>query len=163
MAIPPIPADLRECLRSLGARGARFLLVGGYAVNYYGYVRATGDMDIWVEPSEENAERVVAALREFGFDVPELSPELFADPDAVVCMGEPPFRIELITTISGVAFDECYEQRVVEHVDDVEVPFISLDHLKANKRAAGRLKDRVDVQHLTPPKRHTRGRTRPTP
>jgi len=133
----------------LGAKGARFLLVGGYAVNYYGYVRATGDMDVWVGPSAENAERVAAAIREFGFDVPELSPELFTDPDAVVRMGERPFRIEVLTTISGVAFDECYEKRVVEHLGDTEVPFISLDHLKTNKRAAGRPKDRADVHELS--------------
>ncbi len=156
MAIPPIPADSREFLRLLGANGARFLLVGGYAVNYYGHVRATGDMDVWVEMSEGNAERVAAAIREFGFDVPELSPDLFLDPDAIVRMGEEPFRIELLTSISGVAFDECYAQRVIERLDDVEVPFISLEHLKANKRAAGRLKDRADVQALGAPKRRRR-------
>jgi hypothetical protein len=93
--------------------------VGGYAVNYYGYVRATGNMDVWVEPTEENAPRVVAAIREFGFDVPGLTPDLFVDPDTVVRMGERPFRIELMTSISGVAFDECYEERVVERLEDI--------------------------------------------
>jgi len=141
----------------LGAHGARFLLVGGYAVNYYGYVRATGDMDVWVEPSEGNAEKVVAAVREFGFDVPELSPDLFVDPDAVVRMGERPFRIELMTSISGVAFDECYGERLVERLGDTEIPFISLHHLKANKRAAGRPKDRADVHELSTPRRRRRG------
>jgi len=131
--------------------------VGGYAVNYYGYVRATGDMDVWVEPSEGNAEKVVAAVREFGFDVPELSPDLFVDPDAVVRMGERPFRIELMTSISGVAFDECYEERLVERPGDTEIPFIGLHHLKANKRAAGRPKDRADVHELSTPRRRRRG------
>lgn len=126
-------------------------------MNYYGYVRATGDMDVWVEPSEVNAGRVAAAIREFGFDVPELSADLFVDPDSVVGMGERPFRIEVLTSISGVAFEECYAERVVEHLEDTEVPFISLHHLKANKRAAGRPKDRADVHELSVPRRRRRG------
>ncbi|MBM3957045.1 MAG: hypothetical protein FJ313_03210, partial [Gemmatimonadetes bacterium] len=104
-----------------------------------------------------NAEKVVAAVREFGFDVPELSPDLFVDPDAVVRMGERPFRIELMTSISGVAFDECYEERLVERLGDTEIPFIGLHHLKANKRAAGRPKDRADVHELSTPRRRRRG------
>ena len=81
-----------------------YLLIGGYAVGYYGFVRATGDMDVWVKINPDNAIKVVRALKEFGFAVPELSPELFLKEDQIVRMGVPPLRLEILTTISGVDF-----------------------------------------------------------
>lgn len=133
----------------LNSKQVEYLLVGGYAVGYHGYPRATGDMDIWVAPHQANAERLVEVLREFGFDVPELSPELFLREERIIRMGVPPFRIELLTTISGVDFDECRAERVVDVIDGVEVSLISLEHLKTNKMASGRPKDMDDLENLT--------------
>jgi hypothetical protein len=87
-------------------------------------------------------------LREFGFDVPELSAELFLVPDKVIRMGVPPVRIEVLTTISGVSFDECFRQRTIAEIDGIPVNLISLEHLKINKRASGRLKDLADLDYL---------------
>jgi len=124
------------------------LLIGGYAVNYYGYSRATADMDIWIGISSNNAEKVVEAIREFGYDVPELRAELFLKENQVVRMGVPPFRIEVITSISGVSFDECYAECTTDSLDEVKVNLISLRHPKVNKKASGRNKDLVDLEYL---------------
>ncbi len=125
-----------------------YLLIGGYAVGFHGYPRATVDMDIWVATTPDNAPRVVTVLKEFGFDVPELSPELFLTEDQVIRMGMPPVRLEILTSISGVTFEECYAERVVGELDGVPVNLISLRHLKLNKRASGRNKDLNDLENL---------------
>jgi predicted nucleotidyltransferase len=143
-----VPPDFKEFLRLLNAHRVEYLLVGGYAVAYHGYPRATADMDIWIAADPENAEKVVAALKEFGFDEPGLSAELFVKEGQMVRMGEPPVRIEIATTISGVVFGDCYRQRVVDVLDGVEVNIISLAHLKANKKAAGRHRDLDDLENL---------------
>ena len=132
----------------LNAHAVEYLLIGGYAVNYHGYPRATADMDIWIAVSPANAQRVVAALKEFGFDLPDLSPELFLQPWQIIRLGVPPIRIEIATTISGVDFAECYGARVEDTFDGVAVHVISLDHLKRNKKALGRHQDLADVEHL---------------
>jgi len=148
MATPLLPPDFKEFLRLLNKNEVEYLLIGGYAVGYYGYVRATADMDVWIASNSDNAFKVLTALREFGFDLPESTKELFLQPDNVARMGVPPFRIEMLTSISGVGFEECYGERVIDTVDDVEVPIISLRHLKVNKKASGRLKDLTDLEHL---------------
>jgi hypothetical protein len=132
----------------LNARRVEYLLIGGYAVGYYGYPRATADMDIWIAINRQNAEKVVTVLREYGFDLPELSPELFLEEDRMIRMGVPPLRLEVITSISGVRFEECYAERVPVMVDDVEANLISLRHLKINKKASGRFKDFDDLENL---------------
>src|SRR5437762_5831013 len=120
MATIQLPPDFKEFLRLLNSRQVEYLLVGGYAVSYHGYPRATGDMDVWIARDRQNAERIVAALREFGFDSPELSGEVFLQAERVIRMGLPPFRIEVLTTISGVNFAECYAERIVDVIDGVE-------------------------------------------
>jgi hypothetical protein len=97
---------------------------------------------------EANAERIVAVLKEFGFDLPELSPELFLKEWQIIRLGVPPLRIELATSISGVNFSECYAERVVDIMDDVKVNLISLKHLKVNKKACGRHRDLADLENL---------------
>jgi hypothetical protein len=124
------------------------LLIGGYAVGYHGYPRATADMDIWIAIRRGNAKKIVAALKEFGFDVPELSVELFLEENQIIRMGVPPVKIDIATTISGVTFAECYAERVVDILDGVKVNIISLRHLKANKKASGRHKDLNDLENL---------------
>lgn len=144
----PLPPDFKEFLRLLNARQVEYMLIGGYAVGYYGYPRATADMDIWIAINRQNAEKVVAVLREYGFNLPELSPELFLEEDRMIRMGVPPLRLEVITSISGVRFEECYAERVLVMVDDVEANLISLRHLKINKKASGRFKDLDDLENL---------------
>lgn len=117
-------------------------------MGYHGYARATEDMDIWVAIHPENAERIIAALKEFGFDLPELKPELFLREKQIVRMGVPPLKIEICTFISGVEFDERYRARVVDTLDGVAVSLIDLEHLKKNKKASGRAKDLADLEQL---------------
>jgi len=143
-----LPRDFKEFLRLLSVHKVEYLLIGGYAVNYHGYPRATADMDIWIAVHPANADRVVAVLKEFGFDLPELSPEIFLRPWQVIRLGMPPVRIEIATTISGVDFGECYGKRVQDTLEGVPVNLISLEHLKLNKKASGRHQDLADLEHL---------------
>jgi hypothetical protein len=148
MATINLPPDFKEFLRLLNLNQVEYLLVGGYAVGYHGYPRATADMDIWISTSPLNGEKLVTVLKEFGFDLPELSPELFKDKNKVIRMGLPPIRIELITDIDGVSFEDCYLSRIIDELDGMKVNLIDLDHLKINKRASGRYKDLNDLEHL---------------
>lgn len=148
MATIRLPNDFKDFLRLLNSKQVEYLLIGGYAVGYYGYPRATADIDIWIAVHRRNAEKLVEVMREFGFAVKELSEELFLQANNVVRLGMPPLRIEVLTTISGVDFEECYRERKTDVLDDVEVNLISLKHLKANKKATGRLKDLSDLENL---------------
>ena len=148
MATIHLPPDFKEFLKLLTFHQIRYLLIGGYAVGYYGYPRATADMDIWIGMNPKNAGEVVTALKEFGFNVPDLSVEVFLKPNQIIRMGMPPVRIEILTTISGVSFEECYPERVVDELDGVQVNLISLRHLKINKKAFGRHKDLDDLENL---------------
>ncbi len=143
-----LPPDFSEFLKLLNLRGARYLLVGGYAVSFYGTPRATGDIDVWIDRTPANADKIVRVLEDFGFDLPSLSPELFTKENNVVRLGTPPLRIELLTSISGVEFDECHRARNVVRLGDIEVSFIGVEQLKINKKASGRLKDLADLESL---------------
>ena len=142
------PSDFSEFLRLLNDHRVEYLLVGGFAVALHGYPRATADIDVWVERTRTNAERSVAALRLFGFDLATLTAELFLEPDRVVRMGSAPIRIEILTSIDGVTFADCKPRAVVHAVDGSEVPVIGLDDLKINKLASGRNKDLDDLENL---------------
>ncbi len=148
MATIRLPNDFKDFLRLLNSKQVEYLLIGGYAVSYYGYPRATADMDVWIAVHPRNAQKMVEVMREFGFAVKELSEELFLTANNIVRLGVPPLRIEVLTTISGVDFEECYRERNHDSIDGVEVQLISLEHLKANKKATGRLKDLSDLEHL---------------
>lgn len=148
MATTPLPPDFADFLKLLSSHGVEFLLIGGYAVGIHGYPRGTADLDVWVASTPVNAQRIVDALRDFGFNTPELNPSLFLAPDKVVRMGVPPLRIDILTTIAGVSFDDCFGRRDVVSVGDVQVPVISLPDLKANKQATGRSQDLADIEHL---------------
>ena len=142
------PQDFVEFLKLLNAHHVDYLLVGGFAVAIHGYPRATADMNVWVARNQANAERIVLCLREFGFDTPDVTPELFEDPDRIVRMGEAPLRIEILMEIDGVNFDDCYSRAEEQLVDGSPVPVISLNDLKVNKRASGRSKDHDDLENL---------------
>lgn len=143
-----LPPDFKEFLKLLNDKEVDYLLIGGYAVAFYGYPRATNDIDVWIAINPNNAERIVTALREFGFDSPDLSTNLFLIEDRIIRMGMPPMRIEIATTISGVNFEECYKERITGEIDGVSIPIISLNHLKVNKLASGRFKDLNDLENL---------------
>ena len=142
------PNDFSEFLRLLNRHEVDYLLIGGFAVALHGYPRATADMDVWVARNTQNAGRIVAALREFGFDIPTLTAELFLDPDHIVRMGNAPLRIEMLMNIDGVDYEECASRSIVHLVNGSPIPVISLDDLKMNKRASGRAKDLNDLENL---------------
>ncbi|MEZ5308908.1 MAG: hypothetical protein R2684_17315 [Pyrinomonadaceae bacterium] len=132
----------------LNANNVEYLLVGGYAVGYYGFPRPTGDLDIWIRSSQTNAKKIVRSLEEFGFNSTDLSAELFMHDKQIVRMGVPPFRLEVMTHIDGVNFDECYSEREVAEFGGVMASLISLKQLKINKEASGRYKDLADLENL---------------
>ena len=140
--------DFKDFLRLLNSHMVRYLLVGGYAGGIHGYPRYTDDLDIWVASDADNATLVAQAVRDFGFDLPEVEPALFQKANKIVRMGIPPDRIELLTDISGVSFEECYRQRQMIEIDGVPVNVIGFEQLIKNKRAAGRYKDLDDLEHL---------------
>ena len=143
-----LPNDFKEFLQLLNAKKIEYLVVGGYAVALYGYPRATGDIDIWIAISSDTAQRMFDALQDFGFSVPELKKELFLEPGRNIRMGNPPLRIEVLTSIDGVVFSDCFRDRNTVVLENIPVHFISLSDLKKNKLASGRLQDRADVEHL---------------
>ena len=146
MATTRIPPDFKEFLRLLAAHGARYLLVGGYAVNAFGYVRNTIDIDVWIAANDENQRRVIRAIREFAF--PDAADDLFHEPDAMVRMGVPPLQIEVLKLISGVEFDDCWPRRTAFVDGEMEIPMIGLEDLRRNKLASGRPKDLLDLSEL---------------
>jgi len=148
MATIRLPPDFKEFLQLLNAHQVEYLLVGGYAVGYHGYPRATVDMDIWIGKGTATASKMVTVLREFGFDVPNLSADLFLKDDQIVRMGVPPIRLEIFTSIPGVRFEECYPGRVLGEIDGLPVSLINLKDLKTNKKASGRNKDLADLENL---------------
>jgi len=148
MATTRLPSDFKDFLRLLRAHRVEYLLIGGYAVGYHGYARATVDMDIWIARTAENAERIVAVLGEFGFPDAATVRNALETENKIIRMGVPPLRIELATTISGVSFEACYRERVTDEIDGVPVDIIDLVRLKENKRASGRLKDLADLEML---------------
>jgi hypothetical protein len=135
-------------LKSLNSNHVEYLLIGGYAVGIYGYIRATNDLDIWVNVSLENAARFERALREFGFAAAGLTSDLFLARNNVVRMGVPPIRIEILTSISGVEFESCYAEKEMVPIEEMVVPVISLARLRVNKAASGRAKDLADLENL---------------
>lgn len=140
--------DFREFIESLNDNGVRYLVVGGYAVAFHGHPRYTKDFDVWIEMSEENAARMVAALEQFGFGSLGLTAADFLVPDQIIQLGYPPNRIDILTTLPGVEFSECYPSRIVVDIDGLPVNFIDLENLKRTKRASGRLQDLADLEYL---------------
>lgn len=141
-------SDFKEFAGLLNAAGVEYLLVGGYAVAIHGYPRFTGDMDLWVRPTTENARRLMAVLDQFGFGGLGVSEADFTTPGRIVQMGEPPFRIDLLTQIDGVEFEACAARAVMLEVAGLSLPVIGLEDLRRNKLASGRPKDLEDLRQL---------------
>lgn len=140
--------DFLDLLTALNAADARYLLVGGHAIGLFARPRATKDFDLWVEASPDNAGRIMRALVDFGAPLGELSEADFATGGAGFRMGTPPFRMELLTEISGVTFEDAWPRREEHDLDGVRCNVIAPDDLVTNKRAAGRPQDLADVAAL---------------
>ena len=140
--------DFKEFIHSLNDNGVRYLVVGGYAVALHGYPRYTKDMDVWVDMTSENASKILKALDQFGFGSLDVKESDFTVPDQMLQLGYPPGRIDILTTLPGVDFPECYLARTIVEVDGVPVNFIDLENLKKNKKATGRHQDLADLENL---------------
>ena len=144
--------DFVEMLAALSAAGAKFLIVGAHALAAHGTPRATGHLDIWIQATPENAARVLQALKTFGAALFDLSLDDLSRPDTVFQIGMPPSRIDVLTSISGVDFDDAWARRLEIRVGDLGVPVIGRSDFIANKKASGRPKDLLDIE-LLPPER----------
>ena len=141
--------DFRDMLLSLNRAKVDFIVVGAFALSSHGRPRATGDIDIFLRNSAENADRVIEALRDFGAPLNKISSEDFTSNDNVVQIGVEPRRIDLMTRISGVTFDEAWKNKLLVSVDDLDVFVLSRADLLKNKSAADRSKDKGDIAWLT--------------
>jgi hypothetical protein len=140
--------DLREFIESLNSHRVEYLIVGGYAVAFHGYPRYTGDIDFLVRPTEENASRIVGAMKQFGFPGADGFKSALALPDKIIQIGRPPNRIDILTSASGIDFEEAWDRAVGGSLDAVPVRFLDLETLLKNKIASGRGKDLADVEEL---------------
>jgi hypothetical protein len=140
-----VDRDFSDMLNALLAEKVEHLIVGAYALARHGLVRATGDIDIWVRPTQENAERVWRALKRFNAPLSRLNVSDLLDTEMVYQIGLPPHRIDIMTSIAGVEFVPAWEKRVTMSVDGVELNLLCRDDLITNKRAAGRPKDIADA------------------
>jgi len=141
--------DFNEFVELFLEHNVRFLIVGGYALAAHGLPRATGDLDAWVWVNPENAQNIMRALNAFGFQNLSLTESDFSTEDSIIQLGYPPFRIDILTSIDGVAFDHAWEKRLVVELNGMNVPFIGRDDLITNKKAVGRPQDIADVSRLT--------------
>jgi len=140
--------DFKEFIALLHSNAVEFLVVGAHALAAHGRPRYTGDLDIWINPVPPNIDRLIGALDAFGFVSLGLSAQDFMQPDAMVQLGYPPARIDLLTTIDGVSFAEAYSHKLSFEIGGAMLPVISLDDLIRNKLATGRSKDLADVESL---------------
>jgi|SRR6185369_1003193 hypothetical protein len=140
--------DLREFVELLNALNVRYMVVGAFAVAYHGHPRYTGDIDLFIERSAENAERLIQVIERFGFADLNLSVDDFLQEDQVIQLGISPNRIDLLTFLSGVSFDEAWATREHGEINALKVPFISKEMLKQNKAASGRMQDLADLEQL---------------
>lgn len=142
--------DFRDLLAALLEAGARFLVVGAHAMAVHGVPRATGDLDVWIETDSDNTNRVWAALLRFGAPMTDVgvTREDLERPDQVIQIGLPPRRIDILTSITGVEFENAWADRVTHDVAGLAVPFLGRAALVRNKRATGRAKDRADLEAL---------------
>jgi len=140
--------DFREFIESLNENSVRYLVVGGYAVAFHGHPRYTSDLDVWVELSPDNADKIIAALKKFGFGSLGLKPEDFLEMDQIVQLGYPPNRIDILTTLIDLKFEDCYKKKVEVEIQGLRINFIDIENLKKNKRATGRSQDLADAENL---------------
>ena len=140
--------DFKEFFQSLNNNQVRYLVVGGYAVAFYGHPRYTKDIDVWIDCAAENAKRMAVAISEFGFGSLGLAATDFAEPGQVIQLGVAPNRIDILTSLTGVDFEACFARRQTVDFDGTRLSFIDVESLKTNKRQTGRTQDLADVENL---------------
>ncbi len=140
--------DYKEMLQILSANDVKFLLVGAYAMAAYGHPRATGDIDIWVWATAENSGKIYNSLKQFGAPLAQINQDSFTEKGIVFQIGVAPRRIDILSRIDGVNFEDAYEKRQITDIDGIAVPLISKQHLIKNKLATGRKKDALDAEQL---------------
>lgn len=140
--------DFKEFIQLLNENSVRYLIVGGYAVAFHGHPRYTKDLDVWIESSLENAEKLIAALHKFGFGSLGLKSEDFLETDQIIQLGYPPDRIDILTTLTGLNFKACYRTRVGVEIQGTHINFIDIENLRKNKSVTGRPQDLADVENL---------------
>jgi len=140
--------NFRDLLAALSAEGVEFLIVGAYALAVHGLPRATGDLDIWIRPTPENAARLWKALLRFGAPLSSVSVTDFQSPDTVYRMGRPPNQVDILTSISGVEFQQAWQNRLQHEVEGVSVTVLGIDEQILNKRSTDRPKDKLDADWL---------------
>ncbi len=140
--------DYKEMLQILSANDVKFLLVGAYAMGAYGHPRATGDIDIWVWATVENSGKIYNSLKQFGAPLAQINQDSFTEKGIVFQIGVAPRRIDILSCIDGVDFEDAYEKRQIADIDGIAVPLISKQHLIKNKLATGRKKDALDAEQL---------------
>jgi predicted nucleotidyltransferase len=143
-----VQQDFRELLKLLNEHDVAYIIVGGYALAFYGAPRYTGDIDLFVNPSQENAKRILDALDQFGFGGFGLTIEDFVTPENVVQLGYPPVRIDFITSISGISWEEAFINSEKGSLGDIPTLFIGKEQFIKNKKASGRIKDIADLEAL---------------
>jgi len=151
-----VSSDFRDLLSAFNAHGVEYLVVGAYALAAHGRVRATGDLDVWVRPASDNAVRVMKALAEFGAPLHDLTLADLSHPGVVFQVGVAPLRIDILTGIDDVTFDEAWPARLQTRVFDQPVAVLSVAHLIQNKRAVGRAQDLADLEWLENPDKRDR-------
>jgi hypothetical protein len=144
-----VQPDFRDLFALLNEHNVEYLIVGGYALAFHGAPRYTGDIDIFVRPHPENARRILQALAAFGFQFPNLTADDFQNPNSVVQLGVPPVRVDLLTSISGVSWEEAAASKESGCFGDVPVHYIGRNQYITNKRATGRKKDLADIEALS--------------
>lgn len=144
----PFNRDFRDLLSSFVGAEVRFLVVGAYALAYHGHVRATKDLDVWVDAGPANAGRVLVALEAFGAPVSDLSAKDLSNPDTVFQIGVEPRRIDIVCGVDGLKFDAAWEHRESLEIDGLSIPVLGRRDLLVNKKAVGRLQDLADVEAL---------------
>jgi len=140
--------DFKEFIKLLNRYNVKYLVVGGYAVAFHGYPRYTKDLDVWIESSTENANNLLEALKEFGFGSMGLKREDFLETDQIIQLGYPPNRIDILTTLKKLNFQDCYKTKVEVEIQNLKINFIDRENLKQNKRATGRPQDLADAENL---------------
>lgn len=144
----PLSSDLREFVELLNSRGVEYVIVGAHSLAFHGRPRYTGDLDILVRATPENAAKIVDLLNEFGFADSDFKPSDFIEPEQMIQIGRPPNRIDLLTSITGVGSDEAFAGKIQAELDGIPVAVLSKEALIRNKRAVGRTQDLADIEAL---------------